>query len=476
MECLQGNYEDLTWNNLDLIHSNEMVKNTLNQSISEFFLQSWNSDISDIAINVEAERQMLQDKTLLEQTNITKQCKCDLQDMKFDFLNRKFWSSDILQTLYNDLKDELGIDLSKSLWSLDSYIINNLQFPEWTQMTHKDYEMLIWNVRTVITLQYEKIAKNIHKLKEENNGSLENLQWMINSYVQDGLETIRQSVLSSAKYYIEVQDEQVRETVSDKIWKLHVNMRIRQIEEAFIHKQLLIDVNEWWLDFAQETQSTKEIDKIPTDILLNDSLFTANNVRNRYRDSYLINNDLDQDGLTISDGLAELLNVSILNEKDQQTEIEYILAALALDAFSSIPGIWSIASIWISANDLFSQYDSTAEILKKLLPDDLDQNYKQYNTGWDYVLAVTTLWASLIWLQGSIKWLKIAAQVKYLKTLNISSELIEQTFKKVWIKLWLSLEKISTLIGTEQKLYNAWDKLYKEEKRWNTFSHNAVFW
>ena len=475
MECLQGNYEDIKRNKFDLIHSNDVVKNTLNQSMSESFLQSWSSDISDIAIDIENERKILECSHHREKDDISEQCKYDLQDMKFSYLNSKFWSSIILEELYNDLKEELDIDISKSLWAIDWYIRDNLTFPESSKMSLDNYELFIWNIRTVVILQYEKIANYINALKKTNNGSLENLQWMINTYVQDSLETIRSSVLSSAKYYIEIQDPEVKASVSNKIWKLHVNMRIRQIEEAFITKKLLIDVDEWWFDFAQETKHTREIDEIPNDILLNDSFFTANNIRNWYRDAYLIENDLDQDGISISDGLEKLRNISILNEKDQQTEIEFILAAFALDAFTSLPGIWSIASIWISATDLFNRYDTTVEILKKLLPDELDQNYKQYNASGDYVLALTTLWASLIWLQGSIKWLKIAAQVKYLKTLNISSELIEQTFKKVWVKLWLSLEKINTLIGVEQKLHNVWDKLYKEEKRWNIIDHNRIF-
>ncbi|MGB2110679.1 MAG: hypothetical protein ACPHY8_01840 [Patescibacteria group bacterium] len=46
--------------------------------------------------------------------------------------------------------------------------------------------------------------------------------------------------MSSAQFYLEMQNQDVKNILSDKIGKLHVNMRTREIKEALVDKQLLI--------------------------------------------------------------------------------------------------------------------------------------------------------------------------------------------------------------------------------------------
>ncbi|MGB2110678.1 MAG: hypothetical protein ACPHY8_01835 [Patescibacteria group bacterium] len=53
---------------------------------------------------------------------------------------------------------------------------------------------------------------------------------------------------------------------------------------------------------------------------------TANKVRNGYRDLYLVNNDINFDGSTITQDISSLEHVSVLNEKDKQTELEYMVS------------------------------------------------------------------------------------------------------------------------------------------------------
>ena len=464
MEWLQGNYEQITNSSIDITWSNILTINNLNKSISEKFVQNWNSDVKKIAVNIEEGRKTLENNKNNDKNNIIESCKFDIQDMKFQRINENFWNSQILTVVYQELKSELNMDITKNLWMLDNYIINELRNPDWFEMDIDDYSVFIENIRTIIIVQFKNISKEIHKLKLKNWWSLENLQWAINESIQSWFENIRTSVLTSAKYYLEIQNPETKNNISEKIWKTHINMRERQIREAFIDKKLLIDEDTGWFDFAEENTTTKEINKIPTDIINNDSFFTLDNIKNEYRDLYLVKNDINNDGISIWKWLSHLKNISVLSEKDQETETEFLIATLAVDAFASIPWAWSLLSLWIATQDIFSDYDVTIENIKKLFPD-FDQSYMQQNSMEDYVLAVWTIGISLVWLQWAIKWLKIASQVKYLKWLNISAELIQQTFNKVWLKFGFSVDQIAKLLDTESKVINLWDKIMKEEKR-----------
>lgn len=480
MGALEGNYESSDYNNIDnnsfnITNTNSLLQSTLNNNMSAYFVQWWNSEITGLAINIDQERKTALQISIDEKWKLKQRCKIDIQEMKFQCINEKFWNSVLLEALFNDLRNELGIDLTKSLGALDNFIVNSLKFPEWNIMDQKDYQQMIDNVRTIIIMQFENISKIIYKAKEKNGWSFENLQWMINWHIQESLEEIRVSVLTSAKYYLEIQNPETKIKLAEKIGTLHINKRERQIKESFIDKNLVIDLDNWWLDFAQETEDTKEINSIPTDILLNDSFLTADKVKNRYSDMYLIKNDLDGDWETIWESVWSLKNISVLNDKDQQTEIEFIIASLALDAFASIPWAWSILSVGIASQDLFSDYNSTIETLKAILPD-LDQNYSQQNTSLDYVSAIGTIGISIIWLQSAIKWLKIASQVKHLKSLNVSAELITQMFRKVGMKFWFSLDKINQLMWLEQKAFSAGEKILKEDKRMSSFQEKNILW
>jgi len=132
--------------------------------------------------------------------------------------------------------------------------------------------------------------------------------------------------MSSAQFYLEMQNQDVKNILSDKIGKLHVNMRMREIQEAFVDKQLMIHHKDGFFDFHEESDYTKQIDEIPKDIIRNDSFLTANKVRNSYRDLYLVNNDINFDGSTITQDIASLEHISVLNEKDKQTELEYMVS------------------------------------------------------------------------------------------------------------------------------------------------------
>jgi len=111
------------------------------------------------------------------------------------------------------------------------------------------------------------------------------------------LVDIRDVVMTNAKFYLEIQDPAVKKSISDKIGKLHVNMRERQISEAFIEKELIVyyEDTDKILDFKDEDQHTREIDGIPVDLIGNDSFFTMSKVSNTYKDLALTNTDINGD-------------------------------------------------------------------------------------------------------------------------------------------------------------------------------------
>jgi hypothetical protein len=277
-------------------------------------------------------------------------------------------------------------------------------------------------------MELSKLNEKLLELREDNNGSLEGMQWIINGAIHEALEPVRESVMSSAQFYLEMQNPEAKSNLIDKIWKLHVNMRIREIEESMVSKKLLIHHKDWFFDFHEDSDYTKQIDEIPTDIIKNDSFLTANKVRNGYRDLYVVNNDINDDGTTISQDTAKLEHVSVLNEKDKQTELEYMVSWLALELILALPFVGTANSIMNS----FTWDDINIDFIKSIRPD-LDQSYQVETTWWDRLIEVWAAGLGLVGMRSLAKSGKIAEFFERITALWTSKW---QLFKSIWKMSW----------------------------------------
>lgn len=466
MNFERGNYElHSTGNSMDIAWVNTNVTNKLNNWMREYFVQSWyDQNVAEKANIIDTERKILADKYCDLRENTRNECICNLQDMKFWILSDKFQAWWLVNYLYQDLKEELNIDLSNILQWYEDYISNELKISESSSISSTDYQRLINNVRTIVSMELQKIAKEIYQLKAERGWSLKNCQWIINDYFQKSLSKMSQSVLWSAKFYLSLQESpELRWQLSDKVSSLHVNMRERQIYQELIEKDLVIHNKEGFFDLPEESDFQREIDDIPTDILWNDSFFTANKTRNHYRDMSLMNHDYDLDGIKSKEEIKKLTNISILSEQDRETEQEFLLAMLAIEVLSSLPIAGTALSLGLATEDLFNEYDSGVENIKRLFPD-MDQNYTVEKWFFAYAWAIATIIASMISLQGAIKATDMATMTRKLQRFDISSELIEKTFLKVWAKMWISYNNIMKLFNAEQTIKKDVEMLEKERK------------
>jgi hypothetical protein len=87
-----------------------------------------------------------------------------------------------------------------------------------------------------------------------------------------------------------------------------------------------------------------------------------------------MNHDYDLDGIKSKEEIKKLTNISILSEQDRETEQEFLLAMLAIEVLSSLPIAGTALSLGLATEDLFNEYDSGVENIKRLFPD-MDQNY-----------------------------------------------------------------------------------------------------
>ncbi|MGB2110680.1 MAG: hypothetical protein ACPHY8_01845 [Patescibacteria group bacterium] len=58
-----------------------------------------------------------------------------------------------MKNLYYELKNELDIDIYKTLKAYDDYICKYLKFPEGREITKQEYDNLIKNVQTIIMME-----------------------------------------------------------------------------------------------------------------------------------------------------------------------------------------------------------------------------------------------------------------------------------------------------------------------------------
>ncbi len=448
----------------DLIAENIENKNILNLAISEKYELDKSSWVLDLAHKVENDRQQLDKDFNIAWEFITWQCKLDLSNFKFDIINEKFWNNQDIKKLYYELKNELDIDIFQTLKAYDDYICKYLKFPEWREMSKLEYNKLIKNVQTIIIMELSKLNEKLLELREDNNGSLEWMQWIINWAIESTLEPVRESVMSSAQFYLEMQNQDVKNILSDKIGKLHVNMRMREIQEAFVDKQLMIHHKDGFFDFHEESDYTKQIDEIPKDIIRNDSFLTANKVRNSYRDLYLVNNDINFDGSTITQDIASLEHISVLNEKDKQTELEYMVSWLALELFLALPFIGTANSILNSV----TWDDINIDFIKSVRPD-LDQSYQVETTWWDRLIEVWAAGLGLVGMRSLAKSWQIAEFFEAIAAAGISKwQLFKSMWKMSW-HLWINMEQLQKFFQMEQvvvkekNIYDRWNSQIKKD-------------
>lgn len=477
LENRENQTEFIQQERADITTQNYENKNILNLAISEKYELDKSSWVLDLAHKVEEDRQQLDQESNIASEFITRQCKLDLSSFKFDMINEKFWNNQEVKNLYYELKNELDIDIFQTLKAYDDYICKYLQFPEWREISKKEYDNLIKNVQTIIVMELWKLNEKLLELREDNNGSLEWMQWIVNWAIHETLEPVRQSVMSSAQFYLEMQNQDVKNILSDKIGKLHVNMRTREIKEALVDKQLIIHHKDWFFDFHEESDYTKQIDDIPTDIIRNDSFLTANKVRNGYRDLYLVNNDINFDGSTITQDISSLEHVSVLNEKDKQTELEYMVSWLALELFLALPFIGTANSILNSV----TWDDINIDFIKSVRPD-LDQSYQVETTWWDRLIEVWAAGLGLIGMRSLAKSWKIAEFFEAIAALGMSKwQLFKSMWKMSW-HLWINMEQLQKffqaeqIVAKEKNIYDRWNSQMKKDTSFDEISNALMNW
>ena len=456
--------------------NNANIEN-INYIISQRYQLDWDKDILDLASKVEGDRQQLDQNSNIAFESIKWQCKLDLSSLKFDMINEKFWNNQDIKKLYYELKSELDIDIFQTLKAYDDYICKYLQFPEWREITKWEYDNLIKNVQTIIVMELWKLNEKLLELREDNNGSLKWMQWIVNWAIQSTLEPVRESVMSSAQFYLEMQNQDVKNILSDKIGKLHVNMRIREIHEAFVDKQLIIHHKDWFFDFHEQSDYTKQIDEIPKDIIRNDSFWTADKVRNGYRDLYLVNNDINFDGSTITQDISSLEHVSVLNEKDKQTELEYMVSWLALELFLALPFIGTANSLLNSV----TWNDINIDFIKSVRPD-LDQSYQVETTWWDRLIEIWAAGLGLIGMRSLAKSWQIAEFFEAIVALGMSKgQLFKSMWKMSW-HLWINMEQLQKffqmeqVVAKEKNIYDRWNSQIKKDADFYEISNALIYW
>ncbi len=477
LENRENQTEYIQQERADITTQNHENKNILNLAISEKYELDKSSWVLDLAHKVENDRQQLDQDSNIASEFITRQCKLDLSSFKFDMINEKFWNNKEVKNLYYELKNELDIDIFQTLKAYDDYICKYLKFPEWREISKQEYDNLIKNVQTIIVMELWKLNEKLLELREDNNGSLEWMQWIVNWAIQSTLEPVRESVMSSAQFYLEMRNQDVKNILSDKIGKLHVNMRTREIKEALIDKQLMIHHKDWFFDFHKESDYTKQIDEIPKDIIRNDSFLTANKVRNSYRDLYLVNNDINFDGSTITQDISSLEHVSVLNEKDKQTELEYMVSGLALELFLALPFIGTANSILNSV----TWDDINIDFLKMVRPD-LDQSYQVETTWWDRLIEIWAAGLGLIGMRGLAKSWKIAEFFEAIAAAGMSKwQLFKSMWKMSW-HLWINMEQLQKFFQMEQvvvkekNIYDRWNSQIKKDTDFYEISTALINW
>ncbi len=456
--------------------NNANIEN-INYIISQRYQLDWDKDILDLASKVEGDRQQLDQNSNIAFESIKWQCKLDLSSLKFDMINEKFWNNQDIKKLYYELKSELDIDIFQTLKAYDDYICKYLQFPEWREITKWEYDNLIKNVQTIIVMELWKLNEKLLELREDNNGSLKWMQWIVNWAIQSTLEPVRESVMSSAQFYLEMQNQDVKNILSDKIGKLHVNMRIREIHEAFVDKQLMIHHKDWFFDFHEQSDYTKQIDEIPKDIIRNDSFWTADKVRNGYRDLYLVNNDINFDGSTITQDISSLEHVSVLNEKDKQTELEYMVSWLALELFLALPFIGTANSLLNSV----TWNDINIDFIKSVRPD-LDQSYQVETTWWDRLIEIWAAGLGLIGMRSLAKSWQIAEFFEAIVALGMSKgQLFKSMWKMSW-HLWINIDQLQKffqmeqVVAKEKNIYDRWNSQIKKDADFYEISNALIYW
>ena len=477
LENRENQTEFIQQERADITTQNYENKNILNLAISEKYELDKSSWVLDLAHKVEEDRQQLDQESNIASEFIIWQCKLDLSSFKFDMINEKFWNNQEVKNLYYELKNELDIDIFQTLKAYDDYICKYLQFPEWREISKQEYDNLIKNVQTIIVMELWKLNEKLLELREDNNGSLEWMQWIVNWAIHETLEPVRESVMSSAQFYLEMQNQDVKNILSDKIGKLHVNMRTREIKEALVDKQLIIHHKDWFFDFHEESDYTKQIDDIPTDIIRNDSFLTANKVRNGYRDLYLVNNDINFDGSTITQDISSLEHVSVLNEKDKQTELEYMVSWLALELFLALPFIGTANSILNSV----TWDDINIDFIKSVRPD-LDQSYQVETTWWDRLIEVWAAGLGLIGMRSLAKSWKIAEFFEAIAALGMSKwQLFKSMWKMSW-HLWINMEQLQKffqaeqIVAKEKNIYDRWNSQMKKDTSFDEISNALMNW
>lgn len=333
-----------------------------------------------------------------------------------------FWNSQEILDLQDSLQ-ECGLDITDALTSYKDFIENQLILPENSQITEAEHTQLINNIRTLVVTEFLQLNEEIQSLKDDNDGSMENMQWEANNILKDALSHLTESLFPSAIFYLQMSRPEISsqiinaETKGSKK-KLHAGMRIREIHSGLVSDSINIG------------------DSIPKGLIDNDSFFTLNSVDNERYDNFLMKDKISWGGKSLSDQVQGLKEITFLNEQDKQIEEEAMVACLALIWACCVPYMWAVPSIFFDIQDTFSSQDAMLCFLKdhNIVP----QEYHMDKAFYENIIAAVWVFASVVWLQAAAKSAKLAKVVKKLNNSNIPPAQISHIMNKVWDALGLT--------------------------------------
>ncbi|MCP4523952.1 MAG: hypothetical protein GY828_07085, partial [Candidatus Gracilibacteria bacterium] len=101
---------------------------------------------------------------------------------------------------FNELLSSANLNITPLLLEYKNFIESELMLPEGAHMTQQEHQNMIQNIKTLINSQIGELKK-----LEKKYESLEGMSIALNANIKESFQEFSKTVLTSAKFYIDMQ-------------------------------------------------------------------------------------------------------------------------------------------------------------------------------------------------------------------------------------------------------------------------------
>ena len=351
---------------------------------------------------------------------------------------------------FGALNEELGMDLGKVLASYKQFIETKLALPEGSLMNPIDHARMMRNIRKLIGFNLNEMEEVVDDVRDDNDGSLANMQWIINEELNGKLSDIHDSVITSALFYIKWHSDDFQAMIRDEFFSdskrddmsnslsFRDGQPMTRAEEAIMYSGFVHGK----INNIKDELINGDIDDadIPSGIFNNNSWFESiiDQTSSIKSQEVLATTSIAADVHGLND------QISFLSKEDEEIEGNAMMCYMGMCCMQMIPYVGAVASVPIDLVDTISSNDATLSSLKTMgiVPD----RYNMKKKWFDHAFAAVGIVATAFGAQGLVKGGKVARALSKIR--KFSPDRFIKVLRKIGSHFSIDNKTIDALFNT----------------------------